>query len=160
MLSLLWLTFYYCSFFACTTVEWANGASAALNWNKLARKSWVNRDSNGSGTLDAAKARERANAIRKKVSKFIARRRRGSGYGGDDPAEKINAAELLGDAPVKEKFVTKAVADQIGFGENLLEIVYPGKKIYIVSCFFVSQWKLFGASLTLCRRHARIRHCH
>ena len=39
--------------------------------------------------------------------------------------EKVNAAELLGDAPIQERFVSEPVANQIGFGENLLELVYP-----------------------------------
>ncbi len=108
--------------------EWANGASAALNWNKLAKKSWVSRDGSSPATIDASTAMARAVAIRNRVTKFIANRR-SRGNESDDPAKKINAAELLGDAGTKEKFVTRAVADQICFGENLLELVYPGKNV-------------------------------
>ena len=116
--------------------EWANGASAELNWNKLAKKSWISRSpSSGLSNLqDSIGAGVKARAIRNKVSSFIARRKRAAEEGGGE--NKINAAEMLGDAPVKELFVTRAIADQIGFGENLLELVYPGKKYFF--CFLFS----------------------
>jgi len=109
-----------------TAPEWANGASAELNWNKLAKKSWISRTSPSSGLAnlqDSIGAGVKARAIRNKVSNFIARRKRAAEDDGGE--KKINAAEVLGDAPVKDLFVTRAIADQIGFGENLLELVYP-----------------------------------
>lgn len=102
--------------------EWANGASAELDWNRLQGQSKV------SGSQDeedeAATARPRtASRIGSSISNFVRRRRKIE----VNLEKKIDAARMLGDAPEEEKYVTEGVANQIGFGENLLELVYPGR---------------------------------
>jgi pentatricopeptide repeat protein len=102
--------------------EWANGASAELDWNRLENKYLRN---NPDSESDPANGATRAEKLKKKLTRYIEARRTTQ----DDVEEKknTNAAEILGESPTKDRFVTEIVANQIGFGENLLELVYPGK---------------------------------
>lgn len=106
--------------------KWANGASIELNWNNLQKKSLgVPRNCAPGEDPIGAVSSTRTNMIRRRISRYIESRL--SNKDEEIEEKKINAAEILGDAPTKERFVTETVANQIGFGENLLEIVYPGK---------------------------------
>lgn len=104
--------------------KWANGASVELNWNSLSKRNFglsSNKavDEDPAGTMSS----RGANMIRRRISRY--RESRLSNKDDDVKEKRINAAEILGDAPTKERFVTETVANQIGFGENLLEIIYP-----------------------------------
>lgn len=106
--------------------EWANGASAELDWNRLeGRIESKNSNGNQDDKGDTGRKPGTARKIGKNITNFIKRRIKTDEI--KEEKEKINAAQMLGDAPVEERFVTEIVANQIGFGENLLELVYPGK---------------------------------
>lgn len=106
--------------------KWANGASVELNWNSLQK---TNLGESRNYVLDedaiSGVSSKRAIMLRRRISRYIENRLGNKDEGMKE--KKINAAEILGDTPTKERFVTETVANQIGFGENLLEIVYPGK---------------------------------
>ncbi len=106
--------------------EWANEASAELDWNKLERRSGSNHaNSNADNDDDSGGQPGTARKIGSNISNFIRRRIRTEES--KEEQNKINPAQLLGDAPMEERYVTEIVENQIGFGENLLELVYPGK---------------------------------
>jgi len=112
-------------------LEWANGASAELDWNKLeGRTSWLkSRSSNGNGDSESDDSTTpgssgRAVRMRRRLSRYIEKRRQ-TNEKAEEKKEKENAAAILGELPVKEMYVTEAIANQIGFGENLLELIYP-----------------------------------
>jgi pentatricopeptide repeat protein len=107
--------------------EWANGASAELDWNRLEGQSgsrYNNSSNNDEEDAAAVPPGTKARKIGKNISKFIKRRIKTEET---KEEKKVNAAEMLGDAPIEERYVTEAIANQIGFGENLLELVYPGE---------------------------------
>ena len=54
----------------------------------------------------------------------------------DEMKYTLNAPTWDSNSPTKDGFVTESVAMHIGFGENLLEIVYPGKRQVISHIFF------------------------
>lgn len=103
--------------------QWANGASAELDWNRLENKAFKmgNQDSEED---PANGVYSRAGKMRKRLNRYIDNRRQAQQEEGETE-QKVNAAQILGDTPTKERFVTEIVANQIGFGEILLEIVYP-----------------------------------
>jgi pentatricopeptide repeat protein len=110
--------------------KWANGASVELNWNNLQKKPLgISRKQIDEEDPLTAGNSTRANTFRQRISKYIENR-----LNKDEEVKekKVNAAEILGDAPTKDRFVTETVANQIGFGENLLEIVYPGKCLILI----------------------------
>lgn len=105
--------------------EWANGASAELDWNRLEGQSgsrYNNSSNNDEEDAAVVPPGTKARKIGKNISKFIKRRIKTEET---KEEKKVNAAEMLGDAPIEERYVTEAIANQIGFGENLLELVYP-----------------------------------
>ena len=107
--------------------QWANGASAELDWNRLENKAFKmgNQDSEED---PANGVYSRAGKMRKRLNRYIDNRRQAQQEEGETE-QKVNAAQILGDTPTKERFVTEIVANQIGFGEILLEIVYPGERL-------------------------------
>lgn len=105
---------------------WANTTGAELDWNRLKNNSFriPGQENQDDEFGEDGAPKTRAGKLRNRVSKFIGSRMSSTGEDGDKE-EKVNAAELLGDAPTQERFVSEPVANQIGFGENLLELVYP-----------------------------------
>jgi hypothetical protein len=45
----------------------------------------------------------------------------------DDVLKSVNEVSISDKELSKQNYVTGNVAEQIGFGENLLEVLYPGK---------------------------------
>jgi hypothetical protein len=67
----------------------------------------------------------------------------------EDPPEEIKSpvSNPWADEPLTpEKFVTDTVYNHIGFGENLLEIVYPGESF---TCSFFLNYTLHSFTLIL-----------
>ena len=96
--------------------EWANSTAVDMDWNKLTKRSFLDRvisqvvdleDEEDSGEDENATAMQ-------KLRKRLANRR--------DPTKSLTKAE---DREGMEFFVTETVERQIALGENLLEIVFP-----------------------------------
>lgn len=115
--------------------EWANGASVALcvDWNKVGNQ--LNQ-SNMDKIDRRAKLRDTMRNILSKVKSVDSDEE--SGIHAD-----VTDTPWSGEPLSPEKFVTEAIGNHIGFGENLLEIVYPG-----MSNFCFSQSKNLPSELT------------
>lgn len=107
--------------------QWANGASAELDWNRLENKAFKMGTRNQDSEEDPVNGvYSRAGKLKNSLSRYIYNRLNSQDEEGEKE-QKVNVAEIIGDTPTptKERFVSEVVANQIGFGENLLEIVYP-----------------------------------
>ena len=96
--------------------EWANSTAVDMDWNKLQKRSFLDRVISQVVDLeDEDDSEEDENATTmQKLRKRLANRR--------DPAKGLTKAE---DREGMEFFVTETVERQIALGENLLEIVFP-----------------------------------
>lgn len=108
-------------------IDWTNGAPTNIDWNILgSSKAKINffkseEKYDAEGTL--------ANNIRKNVLGLIERYKTGKDDKMDAVMKSVNEVTIRDKEHSKENYVTENVAQQIGFGENLLEVVYPGKFI-------------------------------
>jgi len=96
--------------------EWANSTAVDMDWNKLQKRSFLDRVISQVVDLeDEEDDEEDENATTiQKLRKRLANRR--------DPTKGLTKAE---DREGMEFFVTETVERQIALGENLLEIVFP-----------------------------------
>lgn len=103
--------------------DWTNGAPTNIDWNILgSSKAKINffkseEKYDAEGTL--------ANNIRKNVLGLIERYKTGKDDKMDAVMKSVNEVTIRDKEHSKENYVTENVAQQIGFGENLLEVVYP-----------------------------------
>lgn len=106
--------------------DWANGAPTNIDWNILGSKS--------TSRTNFFKSKEEHDAedtlsrhIRKNVMGLIGRYKTANDDKMDDVLKSVKEVTVSEKELTKENYVTENVAEQIGFGENLLEVVYPGK---------------------------------
>lgn len=102
-------------FFLVVFVAWANGASIEMDWNKLQKRSLLDRLTGfiEDDSEEEEEVEENVSNIRK-FRLLISRRRKKKAESNSRPEESR-----------MEFFVTEAVERQISLGENLLEIVFP-----------------------------------
>jgi pentatricopeptide repeat protein len=94
--------------------EWANSTAVDMDWNKLQKRSFLDRVIGSVVDLDDEEDEENEEtSAYQKLRKRLAHRR--------DPSKGIGMKEERG----TEFFVTETVERQIALGENLLEIVFP-----------------------------------
>lgn len=96
--------------------EWANSTSIEMDWNKLQKRSLLDRLTGFIDDEDEEEAEEEPSNVGNigKIRQLIARRRKKK----SDGAKRAEETRM-------EFFVTEAVERQIALGENLLEIVFP-----------------------------------
>ena len=104
--------------FLCLLIEWANGASVDVDWNKIGKvaKRYTRVNESRYDDNQSRNLRQNMMNILSKVS---------SKYTGKE--SEINIPSWTDEPLTPEKFVTETIDNHISFGENLLEIVYPGK---------------------------------
>lgn len=91
--------------------EWANGGSVEVDWNTVGKPSTKNEDEHST------------TSVLKNVMRKVSSNR---SFAKDDASGEISHPSVS-EPLTPEKYVTETIANHIGFGENLLEIVYPGK---------------------------------
>ena len=96
--------------------EWANSTAVDMDWNKLQKRSFLDRIISQVVDLEDEDDDEEDEGATtyEKLRKRLAKRR--------DPSKGLTKAE---DGEGMEFFVTETVERQIALGENLLEIVFP-----------------------------------
>lgn len=97
---------------------WANSTSIEMDWNKLQKRSLLDRLTGFiDDDEDDGPEEERGNVSNiRKIRQLIARRRK---------KKSENTSSSRNEETRMEFFVTEAVERQIALGENLLEIVFP-----------------------------------
>jgi len=100
-------------------IAWANSTSIEMDWNKLQKRSLLDRltgfiDDSDDEEVEGDEAGGNVSNIRK-IRQLIARRRN----------KKSQSTNSRPEEGRMEFFVTEAVERQIALGENLLEIVFP-----------------------------------
>eukprot|EP00551_Chaetoceros_affinis_P007768 CAMPEP_0203671310 /NCGR_PEP_ID=MMETSP0090-20130426/7133_1 /ASSEMBLY_ACC=CAM_ASM_001088 /TAXON_ID=426623 /ORGANISM="Chaetoceros affinis, Strain CCMP159" /LENGTH=1131 /DNA_ID=CAMNT_0050536351 /DNA_START=81 /DNA_END=3473 /DNA_ORIENTATION=+ len=100
--------------------EWANGASVELDWNK------VGKPSKHGSYINEGDQVTTLQSMMKKLRGLSSKEIDTSIDSDTTKDNKMIGSNHLLDGPLTpEKFVTPTVGNHIGFGENLLEIVYP-----------------------------------
>ena len=96
--------------------EWANSTSIEMDWNKLQKRSLLDRLTGfiDDDHEDEEEPEQNVSNIRK-IRQLISRRRK----------KKLESTKSRPEESRMEFFVTEAVERQIALGENLLEIVFP-----------------------------------
>ena len=111
--------------------EWANGATVEVDWNKLEKPSWRGiRNKTSFSVNDGSRASEDvassdSGRFRNAMMRLISRRQ--TTLDEEEKKYTLEAPTWESNSPTKDGYVTESIAMHIGFGENLLEVVYPGK---------------------------------
>ena len=112
--------------------EWANGATVDVDWNKLQKRGWKfpasMRRGNSTETGSSARSEDdngsqSTRSFMGSVKSIISGRRSPATH---KKVEIDNWEDPYDEENIVEKYVTDSVLRQINFGENLLEILYPG----------------------------------
>ena len=111
---------HFVFYFLCIFLDWANGASVEMDWNKLQKRSIRERMGRLVSDDPVTSERELANFSRTTMQSVrdYARKRFGDKKAPTPQKEKVVDVR-------KKTFVSEPVLRQILLGENLLEIVYP-----------------------------------
>ena len=71
----------------------------------------------------------------------------------NDEVYEMSTTQIPAEPQTPEKYVTDNIANHIGFGENLLEIVYPGASLNANPCNFMSLFLMVLQMFSSVARH-------